>query len=636
MVSLKKLTKLLVFGIIMFIVIAMGFNFYLVPTSKKIIDNNVNHMEQLVSVSLSMELPLRGIDNVLSQSNPEYKNMPDIKLTEAFEFYQTTLYELAETSIGEFDALYNNLEQLNTLSLKRHNGQISKMYALIETLRRSAERIENLTKGSKMDAMPFDIINDYSLSLSTGLAELKQINKSINDAIFRDTTILLNTVFVILILLIIGLTLGVIKYVLYDQQFILNGFSQLEKHQYDIDALPNARPIFKEDQVIVKMVKELIEEEKFTKEVKELIQTHYLIDDLIELLFDKVKLKFDIDRIGIAFVDYSKRKFIAEFGVANFDNIRLGPGFEVNFSKTSLTTTLYSKESFITEDLEEAFSAKPYSASLKLLRMEGIMSNMVVPLVMGDAVFGMVFFSSVKKKHFTEDHLRLAEKIIYEISGLLNRAYFTKVVFSRITNSFAELVDKKDNETGDHIMRMVRYSVIIAEGLSVRKIPGYEVNRKFVLEIERNASAHDIGKVGIPDEILKKPGKLTPEEWRIMKTHAEAGADVFKSLRDGLSVFDADFYKFAEEIARYHHERWDGSGYPEGLIGIEIPLSARIVAVADVFDAMTSKRTYKAPFSFEASVEMIKEASGTHFDPVIVDCFIANLDKAWVIYQEIE
>ncbi len=636
MVSLKKVTTLLVFGIIMFIVIAIGFNFYLVPTSKKISDDNVNHMEQLVSGSLSMELPLRGIDNVLSQSSPEYKNMPDIKLTEAFEIYQTTLYMLAETSIGEFDALEANLKQLNTLSLKRHHAQISKMYALIETLRHSAERIEKLTKGSRMDAMPFEIINNYSVSLSTGLVELKQINKSINDAIFRDTTILLNTVFIILILLIIGLTLGVIKYVLYDQQFILKGFSQLEKHQYDINALPNGRPIFKEDQAIVKMIKEHIEEEKFTKEVKELIQTHYLIDDLIELLFDKVNLKFDIDRIGIAFVDYSKRKFIAEFGVANFDNIRLGPGFEVNFSKTSLTTTLYSKESFITEDLEEAFSAKPYSASLKLLRMEGIMSNMVVPLVMGDAVFGMVFFSSVKKKHFTEDHLRLAEKIIYEISGLLNRAYFTKVVFSRITSSFAELVDKKDNETGDHIMRMVRYSVVIAEALRVRKIPGYEVNRKFVLEIERNASAHDIGKVGIPDEILKKPGKLTPEEWRIMKTHAEVGADVFKSLRDGLSVFDADFYKFAEDIARFHHERWDGSGYPEGLIGSEIPLSARIVAVADVFDALTSKRTYKEPFSFEASVEMIKDASGKHFDPVIVACFIENLDKAWVIYQEIE
>jgi response regulator RpfG family c-di-GMP phosphodiesterase len=121
-----------------------------------------------------------------------------------------------------------------------------------------------------------------------------------------------------------------------------------------------------------------------------------------------------------------------------------------------------------------------------------------------------------------------------------------------------------------------------------------------------------------------------------MKTHAELGADVFKSLRDGLSVFDSDFYKFAEEIARYHHEKWDGSGYPEGLTGSEIPLSARIVAVADVFDALTSKRTYKEPFSFEASVEMIKEASGKHFDPVVVDCFIANLDKAWVIYQEIE
>ena len=167
-------------------------------------------------------------------------------------------------------------------------------------------------------------------------------------------------------------------------------------------------------------------------------------------------------------------------------------------------------------------------------------------------------------------------------------------------------------------------------------LPGYTVNRKFVLEIERNASAHDIGKVGIPDEILKKPGKLTPEEWLIMKRHAGFGADIFKSLREGLRVFDADFYRFAEEIARYHHERWDGTGYPEGLRGEAIPLSARIVALADVFDAITSKRVYKAPFSFEQSVQMIKESSGTHLDPVLVDVFIENIEKVWEIYQESE
>jgi response regulator RpfG family c-di-GMP phosphodiesterase len=314
----------------------------------------------------------------------------------------------------------------------------------------------------------------------------------------------------------------------------------------------------------------------------------------------------------------------------------LGPGFETSFHKTSLTDVLESKKSFITADLEEALKKKPNSAALLLLNAEGIKSNMVIPLKMGDAVFGMVFFSSIEKNHFNTKHLRLAEKIINEVSGLLNRSYFTKVVFSKITNSFAELVDQKDNETGEHIMRMVKYSVAIAEALREKRLPGYSVNRKFVLEIERNASAHDIGKVGIPDEILKKPGRLTAEEWQIMKLHAGVGADIFKSLREGLRVFDADFYKFAEEIARFHHERWDGSGYPEGLRGSAIPLSARIVALADVFDAITSKRVYKEPFSFEQSVQMIKDSAGTHLDPVLVEVFVENIEKIWEIYQESE
>ena len=181
MVSLKKLTKLLVFGIILFIVVAIGFNFYLLPTIKKFSDDNVYHMEILLSKSLSMELPLRGIDNVLSQSNVEFKNIPNIKLVEAFERYQISLYTLAEESIVAFDALHSNLERLNTLSLKRHNTQVDKMDTRIVSLRHSAQRIDKLTKGSKMDAMPFEIINDYGHELSSGLVELKQINKAIND-----------------------------------------------------------------------------------------------------------------------------------------------------------------------------------------------------------------------------------------------------------------------------------------------------------------------------------------------------------------------------------------------------------------------------------------------------------------------
>lgn len=170
-------------------------------------------------------------------------------------------------------------------------------------------------------------------------------------------------------------------------------------------------------------------------------------------------------------------------------------------------------------------------------------------------------------------------------------------------------------------------------GLLNHPNPAYQVDKKFVSEIERNASVHDIGKVGIPDAILKKPGKLTSEEFDVMKTHPEIGGEIFANLRESLRGFNENYYKIAEEITLYHHERWDGSGYPKGLRGDNIPLSARIVAIADVFDALTSERVYKKAFSFEDAVKLIEDSAGTHFDPVIVEVFLNELDGIKRIYN---
>ena len=253
---------------------------------------------------------------------------------------------------------------------------------------------------------------------------------------------------------------------------------------------------------------------------------------------------------------------------------------------------------------------------------------------MGNAVFGFLFLSSRQKNFFDLNHLHLAEKIVYEIKGLLNRTYFTKVIFNKITTGFSELVDKKDNETGQHINRMVNYSTLLAQKLVEKNHPDYPINDKIVLEIERNAAVHDIGKVGIPDSILKKPGKLTDEEWEIMRTHPIIGGDIFKSMREGLKAFDPELYKVSEEITRSHHEKWNGEGYPNGLKGFEIPLVARIVSVADVFDAISNKRVYKDAFDFEESFKMLEEMKGKNLDPFLVDLFIENSDEVLKIYQK--
>ena len=169
----------------------------------------------------------------------------------------------------------------------------------------------------------------------------------------------------------------------------------------------------------------------------------------------------------------------------------------------------------------------------------------------------------------------------------------------------------RDPETGAHIQRMAYYSQIIAKGLGLD-----EKAQRTILEA---APMHDVGKIGIPDYILLKPGKLTPEEFDVMKTHAKLGHE----LLDGSG---SEILRSGAEIAMSHHEKYDGSGYPHGLIGTKIPLFGRIVAVADVFDALTSERPYKKAWSFDEAVKFLEEGRGKHFDPMCVEAFLAGWD----------
>ena len=191
--------------------------------------------------------------------------------------------------------------------------------------------------------------------------------------------------------------------------------------------------------------------------------------------------------------------------------------------------------------------------------------------------------------------------------------------------SLASLAETRDNETGAHIVRTQHYVRLLA--LELRKLPAHadELSDEVVDLLFQSAPLHDVGKVGIPDSILLKPGKLNEHEFEIMKTHAQLGAE---ALRAGERQYGSSgFLEFACEIAQWHHEKWDGSGYPDGLAGAEIPLSARLMALADVYDALRSKRIYKDAFSHARSREIIVDGRGSHFDPDVVDAFIAVEDE---------
>jgi HD-GYP domain-containing protein (c-di-GMP phosphodiesterase class II) len=154
-----------------------------------------------------------------------------------------------------------------------------------------------------------------------------------------------------------------------------------------------------------------------------------------------------------------------------------------------------------------------------------------------------------------------------------------------------------------------------------------QLTDEFCEDVVNSAPLHDIGKIQVPDAILNKPGKLTDEEFDIMKTHAAAGGEIIDQAIAAVSEEDSGYLKEARNLAAYHHEKWNGKGYPDGLSGEEIPLSARIMAVADVFDALVSKRSYKDGFPFEKAVGIIEEGSGSHFDPKIVDSFLKAQDE---------
>ncbi|MFA7240212.1 MAG: two-component system response regulator [Sulfuricellaceae bacterium] len=188
------------------------------------------------------------------------------------------------------------------------------------------------------------------------------------------------------------------------------------------------------------------------------------------------------------------------------------------------------------------------------------------------------------------------------------------------------LAEFRDECTGNHIRRTQEYVRVLAEQLAGAPKYAAQLTVPHIELIAKSAPLHDIGKIAIPDNILLKPGKLTPEEFEIMKTHAQRGYEMLRTAGNHMGE-RGDFLEMAMEIARCHHEKWDGSGYPNRLAGESIPLSARLMAVADVFDALLTVRPYKTAMTREQAVTIIQQGNGAHFDPQVVEAFMATQDE---------
>ena len=184
----------------------------------------------------------------------------------------------------------------------------------------------------------------------------------------------------------------------------------------------------------------------------------------------------------------------------------------------------------------------------------------------------------------------------------------------------ADLIESRDNNTGTHIRNTSNYVGMLALACMEEHIYPEIIDKEFISRISRAAPLHDVGKISVPDSILKKPGRLTPEEFEIMKLHAPEGGRIVRDILKG--VTDESYTQLAYDVATYHHEKWNGTGYPEGLSGDAIPVSARIMAIADVYDALTMERVYKKPMPAEQALQIISEESGSHFDPSLATLFV--------------
>ena len=338
--------------------------------------------------------------------------------------------------------------------------------------------------------------------------------------------------------------------------------------------------------------------------------------------------------IGIALIDEEVMELEASYGVSDGTILGLPAnlvGRRWRIKDTSLGSLIESGEARIINDLEEYTEGKEMKIYNQILLEAGIRASITLPLKVSGRPVGVIFFSSSRKNVYHAGHLNFLRTLVNSIAISFNQNIVINDILYSSTLALAKLAEARDEDTGEHLIRMKAYSKLIAE-LLYEKEKYDEITLEFIDMLERFSPLHDIGKVGISDKILLKPGKLSQEEFEEMKRHTVYGAEVLKTAELNMGDSRKSWFGMGIEIAEGHHERWDGSGYPYGKKGNKIPLCARIVAVADVFDALTSRRPYKEAFDLQTAYSILLDGRGRHFDPEIIDIFMENKDKFEDLY----
>jgi len=479
-------------------------------------------------------------------------------------------------------------------------------------------------------------INDNNLLLL-------DLSEQVLETALEDSIASSNRIEIIIYVLIIALCLVIIASLYYLFQYIVKPFKQLYQGIADIGLHEASTDVgIPTKQEIMPMV---IEVNYMFKKINKLISlienmnNTFTFTEMLNFINQTFSLFIPYNYIGVALIDHNREKIKAAYGVSDGSIIGLPDnvmGQTVPLNETSLEKLILSGEARIINDLEAYTKNKQKKQYNEIILEAGIRASITLPLKVGEEPVGVIFFSSNRKNVYNEEHVRFLKMLVNSIAVNFNQNIFINDLIYSSTLALAKLAEARDEDTGEHLDRMKYYTRAIAEFLYNEGVYKDELTHEFIDMIERFSPLHDIGKVGIPDGILLKPGKLTPEEFETMKKHTIYGGEVLRTAEEHIAKRGKSLFKIGIEIAEGHQEKWDGSGYPYGKKGLEIPLSARIVAVADVFDALTSKRPYKEAFPFEQSFEMVVKGGGSHFDPNIIECLRKNKQKIYEIYSRNE
>ncbi len=349
---------------------------------------------------------------------------------------------------------------------------------------------------------------------------------------------------------------------------------------------------------------------------------------VVERLSSTIKRFMPCERVALAFIT-SNSMVTAETMHADYPDIHLAPGYSERLDATSLKRVMETGSPRIVNDLPAYATGRVVSNATKLLVQEGVRASITAPLIFRDKCVGFLFVCTRGPIDYEESDARELYRIASAIGHTLYMEYLFQETISESAQAFVSLVSEKDNETSLHLKRMAHYSYLIAReyNLSVSRL-----DPAVMREILWFSPLHDIGKIGIPDSILHKPGPLSAQERNEMKDHVTIGERVIGSMDHRLSdILSRSILKTAIDIISGHHEKFDGSGYPRGTAGLEIPIAGRIVAAADVFDALTSKRPYKEAWSVDRALRIMKEEMTGHFDPDV----LASLERARVDIEKV-